>query len=172
MIGEYDRKNGPDRFLLKRGQRLGDGIGPWRFMFRAPVARLQKFDDLANNTLIPLISPRLAELVLATAEQDFELLPAEIETRDGAIQGYRLLNVLTRLPAVDRSSSTFTLVPGSEAIMGFRKLVLLEGCLGDHHLARCAEYSSFLLVSSKLAAMLIETGMTGMQMTDPQDVRT
>ena len=171
MIGEYDRKNGHGRFLLKKGQRLGDEIGPWRFTFQALVANLRKLDDLANNTLVPLISPRLAKLVLAITDQDAQLLPVEIDASDGTIREYRLLNVLAQLPAVDRSVSEFSLIPGSNEVMKFRKLVLLEGCLGDHQLARCKEYSSYLLVSDKMASPMLDSQMAGMQMTLPQNIK-
>jgi len=170
MIGEYDRKTGPDRFLLKNALDLSDEAGPWRFAFRSPVSRLREFDDLANNAMVPLVSPRMAELLAAIAKNDVQLLPAEIHARDGEIRDYRLLNARRCLAAVDRSNSEFSLIPGSDAIMSFRRLALIDEVLAEHHVARCAEYTSFLIVSDRLAKAILEAGMTGMQLTRPCDM--
>jgi hypothetical protein len=167
MIGEYDRKTGPDRSLLKNAKDLSHVGLPWCFAFRGHVSRLRQFDDLANNAMVPLISPRLSEIVMTIAEKDAQLLPVEIHARDGEIRDYRLLNALVSLSAVNRLDSEFSLIPGTDAIMSFRRLALIDDCLDGHHLARCAEYGSYLLVSEQLANAILEARVTGMQLTQP-----
>jgi len=169
MIGEYDRKNGPDRFLLKKGQRLS-GLGPWRFAVRGRASQVRRLDDVANNAMVPLVSPRLAELLMSVAAEDIELLPAEIEASDGTVGDYRLLNALALVHAVDQEQSEFTLITGSDRIMSFSRLVLRGGCLGDHALARCAEFTSFLLVSGRTAAAIADAAMIGLQLVMPWEI--
>lgn len=169
-IGSYDRETGPDRFLLKNACDLSAEAKPWRFVFQCTVQRLRKFDDLVNNAMVPLVSSRLADLVSSVAGSDIQLLPTEIHARDGDVQDYCLLNALFRVPAIDRSRSEFWTIPGFQEIMGFHRLVLMDECLNEHHIARCAEYASYLLVSDSLASVLMEAKMTGFKLTQPCDM--
>lgn len=171
LIGEYDRKSGPDRFLLKKGQRLEAELGPWNFKFKGPISRLRKFDDLANNTLTPLVSPRLAEILATIANKEIQLIPTKIHARDGIIEDYQLVNVTAMLPVVNRELSEFKYIPGTEAILSFRKLTLVEGCMDKNNIARCAEYHSFLLVSKGLAEAISDANMLGLQLILPSEVK-
>jgi hypothetical protein len=170
LIGRYDRVSNPDRFLLGKGIRLDSESGSWRFFFPGQTKSLRKFDDLANNALVPLVSARLASLLIELAPDDVQLLPAEIEAQDGRIDDFHLLNVISMVPAVDRALSIFSLVRGTQAIMSFKKLMLILDCLGSHVLARSAEYRSHVLVSHSLVEAIQRAGMLGMQFTLPEDI--
>jgi len=170
LIGDYDRKNGPDRYLLKKGQRLSEELGTWTFEFKGPISRLQKFDDLANNAMTPLVSPRLAEILTTIASKDIQLIPTEIHARNGIIEDYQLVNVTAMVPAVNKELSEFKFIPESDAILSFRKLTLTDGCMGENNLARCAEYNSFLLVAKRLSEAIRDAQMTGLQLVLPSEI--
>lgn len=152
-IGSYMRKNSPDRFIYKKCVSAGTAGVP-SFEFDASSSEVRSYDDLANNAMVPLVSARIQKILVEVAGDDVELIPAHIVAADGEVEGYALVNVMAKVHATDRTMSEFTLVPGTEAIMGFRKLVLVDGSLGTHALARDTEYSSNLVVSERLAVRL------------------
>jgi hypothetical protein len=98
-------------------------------------------------------------------------LNAEIDARDGKIHEYRLLNICTILPAVNRERSKFRLIPNSDKIIAFERLVLIDECMKAHSLARCDEYKSYLLVADDLAISIRKAGIIGLQLTEPSEIR-
>jgi hypothetical protein len=170
LIGVYDSDANPDRLVLKRGCPVDVGSSPLAFTFQAKASRLRRIDDLASTAMVPLVSHRLAALLEQLASSDVQLLPARIHAKDGVIEDYRVANATSAVSAVDLQRSKFSLVHGTDRIMSFKVLVLVDRCLGEHALARCAEYHSFLLASDALANAMEEGGMTGMQLARPDEV--
>lgn len=160
LIGKYDRKAGPDRLLLRRGKTLSKEEKEWKFTFEASVKQLYGIDDLANCTLTPLVSPKLASLIGEYTSNDVEFLPARIQACDGEITDYQLLNSLSTKSAVDFEESDPVFIPGTDAVMKFNRLRLRKNSLGTHHIARCEEYRSYLLISNVLADAIENSGMT------------
>lgn len=167
LIGTYSRSNALDRFELRRGKRIEVNEGGPTVRFDARTRDLLTFDCL-SNTAAPLISQRMAQALRDTCSQDVQLLPARIEAADGALDGWSLLNSTATVRAIDHEKSVYTMVRGTQAIMSFRHLEYLEGCLGEHQLARDAEYLGHLLVSDSLAKGL--SGFAGVSFERPEEV--
>jgi hypothetical protein len=169
LIGEYDRREGPDRFLFKEGRRLGTESGTPIIRFKGTSRELEQFDDLANSAMIPLVSDRVAELLLQLCAKDVELVDSTVVANGKPIPGYHIVNVLNRVEGIDHQASVYTLVPGTEAIMKFERLRYREGCLGNLDLARDAEYSSHLLVSERLRNAMVSEGLRGIGLYRPTE---
>jgi hypothetical protein len=171
LIGEYLSVSGPDRFLLRQGKPLSDAGAEWTFRFNGSVERLRRFDDLANNTMAPLVSPRLVSLLAELAGDDIEFLPSKIYAKGDEIADYRLLNAVSSVEAVDFVESEPVFIPGTDAVMKFNRLRLKESCLGSRLIARCEEYRSYLIVADRLAQAVENSAMTGMSLKRPEDIR-
>jgi hypothetical protein len=170
LIGEYDRANSPDRFMFKKGELLPEDIGTPILKFDASIAELKELDDLANTAMVPVISDRLARVLVDIAPSDIQLIDVSVNATDGNIEDYKLLNIVNKVIGIDKSQSEFTLVPGSDQIMSFRFLKYKDDCLGRCVLARDAEYSSNLLVSQSLAEKLLEMKVAGVGLYLPENV--
>ncbi|MDQ0027790.1 hypothetical protein J2X90_005626 [Variovorax paradoxus] len=153
LIGTYSRSNGLDRFELRRGKRIEVNEAMPTVRFDGRTRDLLAFDCL-SNTAAPLVSQRMAQALRDSCAQDVQLVPARIEAADGVLDGWSLLNATATVRAINHRKSVYTMVPGTQAIMSFRHLEYLEGCLGEHQLARDAEYLGHLLVSDSLAQAL------------------
>lgn len=167
LIGTYLRSNALDRFELRRGKRIEVHEAVPTVRFDGRTRDLLAFDCL-SNTAAPLISQRMAQALRDTCSQDVQLLPARIEAADGGLDGWSLLNSTATVRAINHKKSVYTMVRGTQAIMSFRHLEYLEGCLGEHQLARDAEYLGHLLVSDSLAQAL--SGFAGVSFERPEEV--
>jgi hypothetical protein len=170
LIGTYDRKASPDRFLFKQGRRLEvpDVIPVVRF--DCSTSELRGIDDLVSSAMVPIVSERIQELLRERAGQDVQLVDVHVRTRDGELSGYRIVNVTTLVKTIDHSASEYTLIPGTNAIMGFRKLVVFPDALGQHALARDAEYKSNLMVSDPLGEFLKGLRLGGVGLYRPEEM--
>lgn len=153
LIGTYLRSNGLDRFELRKGKRIKVNEAMPTVQFDERTHCLLAFDCL-SNIAAPLISQRMAQVLLDICAQDVQLVPARIEAADGVLDGWSLLNATATVRAINHSKSVYTMVPGTQAIMGFRHLEFLEDCLVGHQIARDTEYLGHLLVSDSLAQAL------------------
>lgn len=167
LIGTYSRSNALDRFEFRKGKRIEVVAAMPTVRFDGRSRDLLAFDCL-SNTAAPLLSQRMAQALRDTCAQDVELVPARIVAADGVLDGWSLLNATATVRAINHKKSVYTMVPGTQAIMSFRHLEYLEGCLGDHQLARDAEYHSHLLVSDSLARAL--SGFAGVSFERPEEV--
>lgn len=170
LIGEYDRKNSPDRFIFKRGEMLASDLAKPVIKFDASAQELRALDDLANNAMIPVIGERLAAVLVESAPEDIQLIDVVIKARDGELEGYKILNIVSKVVGINKSQSEFALVPGTDKIMSFRSLKYKDDLLQEHHLARDAEYNSNLIVSQVLAERLMEMKFKGIGLYLPEDI--
>src|SRR5688572_6290504 len=147
LIGEYDEKSSPDRFLFVQGKRIGDGDAIPAFTFRGGPKVLRKYDVLPNSTMIPLVSERVAQILTRVCYNDVEFIKASVVAAGERLAEFCLVNVLPRVASVDHSCSNFLCIPGTKQIMKFNRLRVKPEALGSHHLAREVEFNSFILVS-------------------------
>jgi hypothetical protein len=168
LIAEFNRDSRFDRFLLKRGQRIEPPIGSLSFRVQARLDDLDAIDDIANSTMVPLISSRLATVLEETLGDAIQLIPTPIEARDGVLNSHQLLNVLTSIPAIDHAASRYTTVPGTSSIMRFSRMVLRDDALNFADIARSEEYPALLLVSERLAGIMENLALTGLQLREAQ----
>lgn len=170
LIGEYDRENSPDRFIFKRGEMLSSDLEKPFIKFDASVQDLRELDDLANNAMVPVINGRLAAILADLAPEDIQLIDVVINAKDGELEGYKIVNIISKVIGIDKEQSKFTLVPGTDQIMSFRSLKYRDDCLKGRHLARDAEYSSNLIVSQALAERLMDMKLKGVGLYLPENI--
>lgn len=156
-IGIYDRKRSPDRFEFKKGVKLPDTIGLPIFQFEVSAEKLTKWDELPNSADVPLVNQRLLDLLLKLAPNDIQVFDARLETKDGILPGYKLINVTNTVYGIDHEASECSYITGTRTPRSIKRLSYKENCLGNHQMARDAECHSHLLVSP----VIREAFMTG-----------
>ena len=171
LIGEYDKRCSPDRFLFFKGKRIGECNPLPSFTFAAEPNVLKKYDVLPNSTMVPLVSERIAKILTREAENDVELIPSIVNSRDEHLPGYSLVNILPRVASVDHFASKFVFIPGTEQIMKFIRLSLKLNALGSHQLAREIEYNAFILVSEDLKTLFESAEATGCEFISPEEIK-
>ena len=159
LIGEYDRDQSSDRFLLKRGEPVSPDFGVPTFRFSADASTLAGLDDLANSAMVPLVSEKVQTVLLEKCPEDVQLLDARIITTNGKeLAGFKVVVAVKTVAAIDHNISEYSLVPGTQQIMGFTSLRCRPGALGDASVARDKECLSNLLVSDDLRDLLVDRG--------------
>lgn len=168
LLGEYREDISPDRFLFIRAKPVEFGAPHPSFTFAAPRSRLLKLDVLPNNIRVPLISPRVASLLMELCPHDFQLLPARIKTPDASIDDYFLLNVTTEISGIDHENSILILFRGYREIMKVERLRYAAGSMGSHHLARETEYMPYLWASDVVVRAFEKEKFKGCKFQPPE----
>lgn len=169
LIGEYQKEIAPDRFDLQKGKFLGCDWGVPAFEFQATCKELRKFDDLANNAMVPLVSNRIAKFLNQSLVELVELIPASIKTQDGNLDGYSVVNVLHLGESVDRQKSQYTCIPGTEQPMSFSKLEFL-GNPDSKMIIREKIYPGFIVVTDAFKQVCDEQNWNGVGLFQAEDV--
>ncbi|WP_309383696.1 hypothetical protein [Cerasicoccus frondis] len=160
-IGLYNDQNSLEPHELKAAVAL-ESIAPLRFDFDVSISKLLTLDDLANSALVPLISKRLAELLVDYTDGQIQLLKALVVGVDGAIDDYRVLNTLFEIDGIDFSKSNISYIHGTDYVMGFESLALKDSdFMGALCLAREVSYPPMLYVSQLLGNMVLEAKFRG-----------
>lgn len=160
LIGQYDRTRGPDRFAFKSGEKLDSlPVAPPRFIFEATRTKLCRYHDLANNAMIPLVSPSVVQIVNEICPSDIQFVPAIVDCLDEPCSKYSIAVATRTVRGLDHEKSSYSLISGTTSILGFRRAVYDEKCLGALDAARDEEYHSNLLVSERLYKAL--SGLKG-----------
>lgn len=166
LIGEYERGDSPNRFDLKAGARLPDTWGRATFEFGGARGDLLKYDDLANNALVPLVSDRLAALLVRNCPDLVQLFPADIRAVDGELSGYWVLNVTCVGEAIDLEQSEYGCIAGTSHPLRFSKLVFRD-TVDPRLLFRESSYRSFIVVGEPLRNEFSMYGITGVDLVSP-----
>jgi len=170
FLGSCNDAISPDRFLFIDAKRVTLGASFPSFNFSAPRSKLLRLDVMPNNIRVPLISPRAASLLAEICPNDFQLVPASVQTRDGSIDDYFLLNVIAEISGMDHAKSSFKRLPGLPAIMKVERLRYVTGATGDHHLAREREYEPFLWASEKVVQTFAREKIKGCAFEPPEAI--
>ncbi|CAB3649141.1 imm11 family protein [Achromobacter pestifer] len=170
LIGEYVSAEGLDRFSLRRGERLPDQHAMPVVRFSVSGNLLHEFSCLPNSAMLPLVGRDFADFLIENAPDDIQLIEARIQAEDGGVDGFYFVNIISSVTAIDKNESIFTLVPGTDRIMGFKKLRYYEDCLGGHMLARDSEYMAHLLVSNELAEKMKQRNFSGVGLYLPSEI--
>jgi len=152
LIGDYDRSVSPDRFLLRKGEPVSIELGVPVIKFAASLSVLNKYACLPNSSMLPLVSEVFGRALMSLAPKNIQLLKAKIQVRDGETDSFSVLNVTTKIMAIDKAQSRFSYIRDTQFISSFERLEYLAECLGSHMIARDAEYLSHILVADELVA--------------------
>lgn len=148
-IGTYDSARSIDRFELLKPQRLMHAV---RVELSVSTTRdeIATWDCIPNTARIPVVGQRLRELIAARAQRDVQFLPASINAIDGQASGFSILIATKPIEAIDCSRSVCTRVPGTDAIMSFQKLVVLDHLAAPFLLGRDYRFLPMLFLADTL----------------------
>ena len=158
-IGVYDRERSSDRFRLLRCAVLDLPNFAAVVRFEVSVSSLSTWPHLMTSAIVPLVSRAVQDLLGQHAAADCQLIPCQVEARDGTLDSYAFTNVTTEAAVADMRRSEYSLISGTENVMGFERLVCGPRGLGDHALARETNCASVLYVSATLATLLSPLGL-------------
>ena len=168
VFAELDDELSSDRFLLVTGEPLGTEE-EFYFHVDAKKKKILGWDNIPNRTGRPLVSRSLKKVLEDEAGDDIQSIPVILRTADGPVEGYALVNILTSVNALDLEASEYTLIPGTNEILGFRRVRYRgDECLGDSSLCFEKAYFSHILVSEELASSLAEKSFQGLLLLDPE----
>jgi hypothetical protein len=170
LIGEYNRDTSPDRFLFVQGKKIVGQSVP-SFTFATQSEALKKYDVLPNSTMIPLVSERVGHMLTRLTLDDVQLIPALIYARGKELLGFSLVNVLHRVASIDHGASNYVFIPGTKQIMKFTRLCFKPNALGSHHIAREAEYNSFILASETVKVLFDTERVIGHAFIPPAEIK-
>lgn len=168
LIGKYQRKVSPDRFLFQQGREIVGNLPTPVVMFDAPAKDLTPFADLANSGMLPLVSQPVADVLVRMCASDVQMIPARVVAADAEVPGYSIVNATRTVRSIDHARSQYSLFPGTNAIMRLHTLVCVPECLGSYALARDQEFLSNLLVRADLGEQL--KGFKGIGLYRPGDM--
>jgi hypothetical protein len=168
LVGDYDETCGPARQVFLEGKAVRVRQAP-RLLFACPKKRLMKWDVIHNISGLPICNERTRSLVRARLGEQVQEVAVRVETRDGVLSGYAILNLLARVQLVDRGRSDVVFIRGTQEILKFRRLAFLDLPPGVH-MARTSEYPPYVLVSAELASLLLESKVTGFAVVDDHDI--
>jgi len=170
LMGSYDHDNSPDFLSFIQGKRIAATTPPPFIKFTAPRRRLAPFGVLPNSIDIPLLSPRAASMLNEFCPNDIQLIPAKIETSEGPLDDYFLLNVLSMISGIDHAHSVVKVIPGTNHIVNVNRLRYSPGAMLDHHLAREHECHTYLWVSDELAQRFAQEKIKGCVFEPPEAI--
>jgi len=154
LLGLYDHKQSPDRFLLYKGQVLSppEFDRPGIFRFNVSKGLLSCYDNLINTTRVPLVNERLRRILDELAPGDLQYLDTKIICSDGVLINYKLVNVTRTIVGIDKERSIYSLYENGD-FKRFQYIKYKSGCMGPYNIARDEEKKLNLLVSGKLVSI-------------------
>lgn len=109
----------------------------------------------------PIISDKFVQELKHLPMNTYQLYPILIESPQGSRAGYSLLNVVGRIPCVDKRASDYTLYDGE--IVRMKKMALVDNIKEERDIFRAEEYPLVIFLSERIAKALASSGLTGMQ---------
>jgi hypothetical protein len=167
LIAEYDRKKSPDRFLFKKGIFF-EKIDPPIFNLKAKISKIRRFDHISNQSLIPLISCKMAKCLLDNFSDDIQLIDTLINCEDGVIDDYKLVNSIHKVKAINHDVSECK-YDEDGWLWAFDYLEYYSDCLGAYNVARDEEYLGNLIVSEKVKNIFESNKFIGYGLYTPND---
>lgn len=167
LIGEYDREISPDRFELAAGEPVSE-CGSITVRFECPLRDLLAYDVLPNSSMLPIVNERVRAILEDLAADASEFVDATVVASDGDSKAYSVVVVTKKEDLLNRDKSVFSLVPGTEAIMGFTTL-RYDGPM-VHALARNTSYLPHILVAEQLREALLRANVKGVFLPSPEEL--
>jgi len=170
-IGVYEREVSFDSYFLWQGRLLKETeFQPIPTVeFEITMKRVQQFDCLANNALVPLVSQRLRMLLENIAPDDVQFIPAKLACKDGVLENYYFLNATHCVKGIDHERSEYSTMLDLPNILSFRYAAYKPNCLDAHYLARDEEYNGHLLVNDAIKHLFEKHKITGVRIVRPEE---
>jgi hypothetical protein len=171
QIGRYNRVHGPDRFLFLEGCRIQEP-----FKIRPQVKFDCKKDDLHHDDCIwsdagvPIVNERMKSFLSERVFDQVQFFDVDISAKNGGITGHYILNVTSIVEVIDMNSSKYDFVFGTEGIMSFSALRVIDGSMGGVSIGRDKNYLSYLFLSDLLAQQFKIAGFQGLSLVEPSSI--
>jgi hypothetical protein len=169
LYGKYNKKRGPDRFVFWKGKDIPKDIPTPEFCFEASKDRFQTWDVVGNDAGLPLVGPRVISILSRIAPNDVQLIAVDFTAKNEPVTGWALLNPLFAIKAIDHQESKYWFILKNDRIGGFRRLRFMDNCLGEHHIARDAEYLPHILVDQAVRTAFEDEKIRGVQFVPPEN---
>ncbi len=172
LIAAYDHDRSVNCYDFFKGKILDEKLLSQTpiINFKVKRERLQRIDCLAHSGAnIPLVNQRILDLLSGIAPDDFQLVKPQLNCLDGELEGYYLLNITHTIHGIDHRQSICERMPPENFVYGFKHLVALPNCMGQHHLAREAEACSELYVSQTVVDTFAQHHIKGCQFHLPEE---
>ncbi len=170
LVGKYLSNQSPDPFAFRRGSLASLNFPPPRIDFNATPQQLSTFDVLVNDSTIPLLSERAAQVITKNWAEDVQIIDAQVMAKGHSLSGYKLVNITHLVNCVDHHESDCVFMKNADQILKFNRLRLKLDEMGTHHLAREAEYPPFLYVSHKVKEVFDMMRWKGYSFIPPESV--
>ena len=169
VVNDYDL-TGFDLRRFWKGQR----IDSWDQSSIRLISSNQEIalDCLPNILSWLILSNKAVSTFEKTGINNIQVFPVNIAFgKQGYELNYNIVNILTRISALDRNRSDFVCWDdGSEDIKFIRKVVLDKTKLPDDiHIFFLKEGTGYIVVSDVLKNALLEQDMTGFEFTSLED---
>ncbi len=150
LVGEYDRKNSPDRFLFRQSKILNLEKTP-QVIFEVKKDRILKFHNIEHNGggSFKIVSPELAAVLEKYAKDDIQLIDVILKTKNGDITNYKILHMIKEIEAIDKEKTQIEYSP-NEVMLRLNNLKLLHNKMKDTNIALLSEIKGFILISELL----------------------
>jgi hypothetical protein len=175
LLGVYDSDHSPDRFLFRRGIALTQEQinAPSILRVNASKERVLRYDNLYNNSHIPLVNERIRNILFKLIPNDVQFFEAKVICRDGELSGYTMLNSTRMIDGIDFERSIPDYLGGDENdekyIIGFKRLTMKPGCMDHCGLARDENDILTVFVSQHLVDIFKQAKITGVDFMIPND---
>ena len=170
FIGIYDDNNGPDQFMFKKCEKAGTELETPVINFPDVTSEeLKKYGVLASNARLPIVGEEVLSILQEFQPYGFQVLDVKIQTNDGELAGYYLINVLNKVDGVDEEKSEIKYLPRSSQVMAYNHVVYKKGCLEGLNIARNKDFPSHLLISEYLKNRLNSVGNLGLELIQVSD---
>lgn len=164
-IGDY-QNDIIDYFSFRKAIHLGQMHTNPSIIYNMDLNTIKTYDCLPNSSRIPVINNRLKIFIETHLHNDVEFHEVDIHAKNGLLQNFYILNVITKMPLIDLQHSVCEYIPNTKkAIMGFKKVFFIKNPPTDFNIARCSEYLSYLMLSDELVAKMKKEKFKGVAYT-------
>ena len=171
LIGIYNQELSPSYFLFMGGVRLSAAEVPNKpiITFEIDKSRLASLDCLVNSSGVPVVSDRLAKLLINLAADDIQLFDVTIECPDGELKGYKLVNVTQMIKGIDHELSIYKKMKDCDIILTIKHLVYKAGCMAKYKIVRDKECITNLLVNQEISEAFKKEKISGVRIITPEE---
>lgn len=168
---KYERETNPDHLEFFRGIKIPDDDAYIAFTLkgRLSLAAVKKYDFLFTDGP-DVVGARLAKILIELCHQDVQLLPAVIKVDNEELEGYFVLNLLNTDSAFDLRNCLYVPLIASmpDGPKKFKRISLLNS-IPCFNIFRAAESKSYVVLSDRLAQVLEQEMIKGVQFVSQLD---
>ncbi len=168
---QYNHDISVDRFIFTDGEYLPKNRvdKPIIFDMKITMQDALKFDQIINNSSCLLVNQKVFDILMKLIPEEVQFFDTEIRCKDGIITNYKLVNITEKVTGIDRNNSIVETILDTDAVGGFKRLVLKKNCLGALKLARLQEFSPHILAAEEIKQAFEAARVTGLRFVSPED---